>query len=99
MDVKRGHSLAGKALRSQRRDRGFESRCLQYYEKPWTSRFFLLMDIKRVHWEDRKEPDPAEGGGSMELPVPKGVRPVRIGGVRSHIENPGNTLRLAMKKT
>ena len=23
-----GHSLAGKALRSQRRDRGFESRCL-----------------------------------------------------------------------
>ena len=26
----RGHSLAGKALRSQRRDRGFESRCLHF---------------------------------------------------------------------
>ena len=25
-----GHSLAGKALRSQRRDRGFESRCLHF---------------------------------------------------------------------
>ena len=40
-EVIRGHSLAGKALRSQRRDRGFESRCL-HDKNLDESRFFVL---------------------------------------------------------